>query len=38
VAVDAYAGQVTPSHDFRLGERRAGEGRKENNRTSSPNH
>jgi hypothetical protein len=38
VAIDAQAGQVTPSHHLRLGERRGSEGRKQNNRADSSNH
>src|ERR1022692_1225124 len=38
VALDAQAGQVTPSHDLRLSERYGCESRKEDNGANSPNH
>ena len=37
VALDAHAGQVSPRHDFGLGERRA-RRRKQNQRAGNPNH
>src|ERR1039457_6572241 len=38
VALDAQAGQVTPSHDLRLSERYGCESRKEDKGANSPNH
>ncbi|MCX6633332.1 MAG: hypothetical protein NTW28_37530 [Candidatus Solibacter sp.] len=38
VAIDAQAGQIAPSHNLGLGERRTREGCKQNNRAGDPNH
>ena len=38
VALDAQAGQVAPSHNLRLGQRNACEGRKQNHRAGRRNH